>query len=79
VATQAKGINPEVTKAVNKILKDVMKDSTASLLDKLKVIDRALKLEAIKQREDGDQWGSGFMEMEDEKGEEELTNKWWLS
>jgi len=73
VATQAKGINPEVTKAVNKMLKEVMKDSTATLLDKLKVIDRALKLEAIKQREDGDQWGSGFMEMEaeDEKGEEE--------
>jgi len=43
-----KGINPELEEAISKSLKEVMADATASITEKMKVIDRALKLEAIK-------------------------------
>jgi len=43
-----KGINPELEEAISKSLKEVMADTTASITEKMKVIDRALKLEAIK-------------------------------
>jgi hypothetical protein len=44
-----------------------MNDSTASITDKTKVIDRALKLEAIKLKMNDDEWGSGFtLDDEDE-------------
>ena len=46
--------------AVADMLNSVMKDSTASLTDKCKVLDRALKLEAIKSKMDDDKFGSGF-------------------
>ena len=55
-----KGINAELETAINKMLRDVMADSTASITDKTKVIDRALKLEAIKLKMSDDEWGSGF-------------------
>ena len=38
----------------------VMIDPTASITEKMKVVDRALKLEALKQKADMDEWGSGF-------------------
>jgi len=55
-----KGINPELEKAINTMLAEVMVDSTATITDKTKVIDRALKLEAIKMKMQDDEWGSGF-------------------
>lgn len=56
-----KSLNPELVEAINKLMKDVMeKDSTATLLDKMRVIDRALQLEKIKQKINDDDWGSGF-------------------
>lgn len=61
-----KGINPELEEAISKMLKEVMQDSTASITDKSKVIDRALKLEAIKLKIADDEWGSGFASDEDE-------------
>jgi len=61
-----KGINPELEEAISKMLKEVMQDSTASITDKSKVIDRALKLEAIKLKISDDEWGSGFATDEDE-------------
>jgi len=39
---------------------------TASITEKMKVIDRALKLEAIKLKLTDDEWGSGFATEEDE-------------
>lgn len=38
----------------------VMADETASITEKMKVIDRALKLEAIRLKLSDDEWGSGF-------------------
>jgi len=55
-----KGINPELEKAISTMLAEVMVDSTATITDKTKVIDRALKLEAIKMKMQDDEWGSGF-------------------
>lgn len=55
-----KGLNPELEDAVNTLLKQVMNDPTASLTDKTKVLDRALKLEQIKQKISDDEWGKGF-------------------
>ena len=52
-----KGINPELEDAISKMLKEVMQDPTASITDKSKVIDRALKLEAIKLKIADDEWG----------------------
>jgi hypothetical protein len=52
------------------MLKEVMLDPTASITDKTKVIDRALKLEAIKLKMSDDEWGAGFgtVDDEDERG-----------
>jgi hypothetical protein len=64
-----KGINPEIEAALNKLLQQVMADPQASLTDKMKVMDRLLKLEALKQKADLDEWGSGFFsgDEDDEK------------
>jgi hypothetical protein len=60
-----KGLNPELEQAVSKLLKQVMEDETASLTDKTKVLDRALKLEQIKQKIADDEWGKGFFNNDD--------------
>ena len=44
----------------------MMNDSMASITEKMKVIDRALKLEAIKLKMSDDEWGSGFNLDEDD-------------
>ena len=64
-----KGINPEIEAALNKLLQQVMADPEASLTDKMKIMDRLLKLEALKQKADLDEWGSGFFsgDEDDEK------------
>lgn len=58
---KAKGINPSLEAALSKLLEQVMADPNATLNDKTKVIDRVIKLEALKQKADLDEWGSGFM------------------
>jgi len=60
MAKKQKGINPDLEQAISTMLKEVMLDSQASITDKTKVIDRALKLEAIKMKMSDDEWGSGF-------------------
>lgn len=67
MSKKQKGLNPELEEAVNTLLTQVMNDSTASLTDKTKVLDRALKLEQIKQKISDDEWGKGFYN--DEEGE----------
>jgi hypothetical protein len=61
-----RGINPELEKAISDLLKSTMADSTASLTDKAKIIDRALKLEQLKAKISDEDWGSGFMSDDDE-------------
>jgi hypothetical protein len=66
---KSKGLNPELEQAIYDLLKQTMNDSTASLTDKTKVLDRVLKLEQIKQKISDDEWGKGFFHQDDE-GEE---------
>lgn len=54
------GINPDLEKAISDLLKSTMSDPMASLNDKTKIIDRALKLEAIKQKASDEEWGAAF-------------------
>jgi len=68
MSKRQKGLNPELEEAVSKLLKEVMQDPTASLTDKTKVLDRALKLEQIKQKISDDEYGRGFYS--DDEGEE---------
>lgn len=54
------GIDPELEKAIKRLLKEVMSSPDASITDKMKVIDRSIKLEQLKQRMTDDGFGSGF-------------------
>jgi hypothetical protein len=67
VSKKAKGINPDLEKAISDLLKQVMADPTATLTDKTKVIDRALNLEKVKQRMESEEWGSGFLPTDDDE------------
>lgn len=60
------GINPELEKHINQLLSAVMMDETASITEKMKVVDRALKLEQLKAKISDDEWGSGFLAEEDD-------------
>jgi len=66
MAKKQKGINPDLEEAISKMLKEVMTDPMASITDKTKVIDRALKLEAIKLKMEFDEWGAGFANVDEE-------------
>jgi hypothetical protein len=66
VAKKQKGINPDLEEAISNMLKAVMVDPMASITDKTKVIDRALKLEAIKLKMSDDEWGAGFANVDEE-------------
>lgn len=60
MSKKTSGVNADLEKAINTLLKQTMEDPAASLTDKTKIIDRALKLEAIKQKASDDAWGSAF-------------------
>lgn len=60
MAKKDKGINPDLEEAISSMLAAVMSDPDASITDKTKVLDRALKLEQIKLKMSDDEWGSGF-------------------
>lgn len=67
MARKDKGINPDLEKAISDLLKSTMLDTTASLTDKTKILDRALKLEQLKLKMSDDEWGSGFGLDDDEE------------
>ena len=48
MSKKSKGINPELEAAINSLMASVTNDPTASITDKMRVIDRALKLEQLK-------------------------------
>ncbi len=63
-------INPDLEKAINKLLKEVMSPSSeTNITDKVKVIDRALKLDALKLKLQDDAWGKGFYDDDDDDKE----------
>ena len=59
------GINPDLEKAISDMLKQSMNDPSIELEAKLKVIDRAINLEKLKQKVSEDEWGSGFATSDD--------------
>jgi hypothetical protein len=65
-----RGIDPLLAKAITGLLREVMaKDSKASINDKMRVIDRALKMEAIKHKMSEEGYGSGFFDDDDRENE----------
>ena len=60
------GINPALEKAIADLLTTTMADPEATLTDKMKIIDRSIKLEALKLKMNDDAWGSGFFGDDDE-------------
>ena len=67
MSKKQKGINPDLESAISALLRETMNDPTTSITDKTKVLDRALKLEAIKLKMSDDEWGSGFLSDEEDK------------
>ena len=61
------GINPDLEAAISKLLAEVMADPEASLTDKSKIIDRALKLEAIRLKASDADWGRSFMDEDEDE------------
>jgi malic enzyme len=49
------------------IFRGALDAQATTITEKMKVVDRALKLEALKQKADMDEWGSGFMSGDDEE------------
>ena len=66
MSKKSKGINPELERAIDMLLKEVMADPSASLTDKCKVLDRSINVEKLKQRVSDDSWGEGFLTPDDE-------------
>ena len=60
MSKKQQGINPDLEKAISDMLKHVMSTPQVDMEVKLKVIDRAINLEKIKQKVIEDQYGSGF-------------------
>lgn len=55
-----KGINTVLEDSINKLLEQVMSDEKATLMDKCRVLDRAINVEKLKLKLELDEWGSGF-------------------
>jgi len=66
MAKKDKGINPDLEKTISQLLKDVESGIIDDVDTKLKVIDRAINLEKIKQKVNDDAYGSGFFGGEEE-------------
>jgi len=64
---QEKGINPKLEEAINLLMTQVMADPEATIIDKTRIIDRALKLEALKMKDEDSAWGQGFILDDDEE------------
>lgn len=60
MATKPKGVNPELEKFIQEWLTTVAGNSEASELDKARVVDRFLKLEAIKAKMTDESFGQGL-------------------
>jgi len=67
MAKKDKGINPDLEQAISDLLKSTMLDPEATLTDKTKILDRALKLEQLKLKMNDDEWGAGFLGGDDEE------------
>jgi hypothetical protein len=66
MSRKQQGINPDLEKAISDMLKAVMSSPETDTELKLKVIDRAINLEKIKQKVETDAYGTGFFTGEGE-------------
>jgi hypothetical protein len=66
VSKKQQGINPDLERAISDMLKEVMSTPQVDTELKLKVIDRAINLEKIKQKVQDDSYGTGFFTGEGE-------------
>jgi hypothetical protein len=66
MSKKSKGVNPDLEDAIGKLLQAVMADPQATLMDKCRVMDRAINVEKLKLKVSDDEWGSGFITPEDE-------------
>jgi hypothetical protein len=64
--SKKRGISTDLERAISDMLRVTISDPEASLDAKMKVIDRALKLEALRLKDEGSDWGTGFMNDDDE-------------
>jgi hypothetical protein len=62
MSKKASGINPDLEKAISELLKN---SSEQEIDIRLKIIDRAINLEKLKQKVSEDEWGSGFVTPDD--------------
>jgi len=67
VKKKDKGINSVLESSIDKLLEQVMNDEKATLMDKCRVLDRAINVEKLKLKITEDEWGSGFIAPEDEQ------------
>ena len=67
MAKKQKGVNPELEKAIERMLKAVMDDPMATLIDKCRVMDRAINVEKLKLKISDDEWGTGFSDLGDDE------------
>jgi hypothetical protein len=65
MSKKAPGLNPDLEKAISEMLKQAMSDMGMEPDLKLKIIDRAINLEKIKQKIQDDSYGTGFFGGED--------------
>lgn len=68
-AAKNKGISADLDKFISELLKKAKDDESLSLLDKLRIADRAIAIEKIKQKISDEEWGSSFLPPEDEPEE----------
>ena len=67
MSKKSKGVNPNLEDAISNLLAAVMADPTSTLMDKCRVMDRAINVEKLKLKISDDEWGSGFLTGEDEE------------
>lgn len=61
MAKKTLGINPDLERAISEMLKRAMSEDPPMDAElKLKIIDRAINLEKIKQKVQDDSYGTGF-------------------
>jgi hypothetical protein len=66
MAKKDKGINPDLEKTISQLLKEAESGAIEDVELKLKIIDRAINLEKIKQKINDDGYGSGFFSGDEE-------------
>ena len=66
MAKKDKGINPDLEKTISQLLRMAESGDIEDIEIKLKIIDRAINLEKIKQKVNDDGYGSGFMTGDEE-------------